>query len=632
MAVVTASGLTKAIGARTLFADVSFRLERGDRMTLSGRNGSGKTTLLRILAGEAAVDGGRVATERGMRVALHDQRRPRADATLRDYVTAGLDWIAAIETELARIEGVMAERADEPTLAAYADAQARLEHAGGYRWRDGIEAALRGLGFAAAELDRPLGSFSGGELTRASLARAITSAPDLLLLDEPTNHLDIESLEWLERYLGEVDAAVVLVAHDRWFLESVGTSVLELVGGRARFFAGPWHAWRSEQAARELAAGRETARREAEIARMERFVERFRYKATKARQAQSKLKTIERMRSGMPETEPRDGRSLSFAFGTAERSGRVVLELEGATIEVPGRTLLDGAEMWLERGEHVTLVGANGSGKSTLVETLTGARDLAHGALRRGHNVKLGYLAQHTELNPAGGTTVLSHAQRATGLSEAKTRALLGRFLFSGDDVTKAVADLSGGESRRLALAILTSSEANLLILDEPTNHLDLESREALEDALTAFGGTVLLISHDRALLEAVGARTIVIEERLLRSHGGGWAEYRAEVDSARIERESAARRAKRGREASKPAGPSKNRLADAARLEREVEAAEAALQALEDELADPARWTDPHRAAESSARHERARRELDDLYARWERALGRVEDAGGSE
>ena len=177
-----------------------------------------------------------------------------------------------------------------------------------------------------------------------------------------------------------------------------------------------------------------------------------------------------------------------------------------------------------------------------------------------------------------------------------------------------------------------TSSDANLLILDEPTNHLDLESREALEDALTAFGGTVLLISHDRALLEAVGSRTIVIEERLLRSHGGGWAEYRAEVDSARIERESAARRAKRGREASKPAGPSKNRLADAARLEREVEAAEAALQALEDELADPARWTDPHRAAESSARHERARRELDDLYARWERALGRVEDAGGSE
>ncbi len=227
---------------------------------------------------------------------------------------------------------------------------------------------------------------------------------------------------------------------------------------------------------------------------------------------------------------------------------------------------------------------------------------------------------------------MLSHAQRSTGLSEAKARALLGRFLFSGDDVTKAVADLSGGESRRLALAILTSSDANLLILDEPTNHLDLESREALEDALTAFGGTVLLISHDRALLEAVGSRTIVIEERRLRSHDGGWAEYRAEVDSARIERESAARRAKRGREASKPAGPSKNRLADAARLEREVEAAEAALQALEDELADPARWTDPDRAAESSARHERARRELDDLYARWERALGRVGDAGGSE
>ena len=210
---------------------------------------------------------------------------------------SGLDWVLEIERELERLEAKMATESDDATLAAYATAQGRLEHAGGYRWRDHAQATIRGLGFGEAELGRDLVSFSGGELTRASLARALASQPDLLLLDEPTNHLDIESLEWLEEYLSEVDAAVVLVAHDRWFLESVGTSVLELDRGRARFFDGPWHAWRAEKAARELALGRDVARRQAEIARMERFVERFRAKATKARQAQSKLKHIARLRA-----------------------------------------------------------------------------------------------------------------------------------------------------------------------------------------------------------------------------------------------------------------------------------------------------------------------------------------------
>jgi ATP-binding cassette subfamily F protein 3 len=559
-----------------------------------------------------------LTTARAVRIALHDQRPPRSESSLRDYVGGGLAWIEAIEAELGRLEAKMAAGAsDQRTLDAYAHAQARLEHAGGYRWRDGIGVALHGLGFADAELERPLATFSGGELTRASLARALTSKPDLLLLDEPTNHLDIDSLEWLEGYLTDLDAAVVLVAHDRWFLESVGTSVLELEAGRGRFFAGPWHAWRAEQAARELAAGRDAARREAEIARMERFVERFRYKATKARQAQSKLKSIERLRRGAPEVDPRDQRSLSFSFGAAERSGRVVLELEGGRIEAGDRVLLDDAEVWLERGEHVCLVGANGSGKTTLVETLAERRELAGGKLRRGHNVSLGYLSQHAELAGGEQTTVLAHAQRSTGLSEAKTRALLGRFLFSGDEVGKRLGELSGGEARRLSLALLTNSDANLLILDEPTNHLDLESREALEDALTSFGGTVLLISHDRALLEAVGSRTFVIEDGDLHSHPGGWAEYRSRLEA---EREPEPRRDKREPRA-RPTGPSKNRRAQIKRLEAEAEAAQAAFERLEHELSDPSHWSTPERSAESSRRHERARREVERAFAAWEQA-----------
>jgi ATP-binding cassette subfamily F protein 3 len=274
--------------------------------------------------------------------------------------------------------------------------------------------------------------------------------------------------------------------------------------------------------------------------------------------------------------------------------------------------------MWLERGEHVCLVGANGSGKSTLVRALVGERDLDAGRLRRGHNVKLAYLAQHTDLGGAEAATVLSHAQQATGLSEAKVRGLLGRFLFSGDDVQKPLRDLSGGESRRLALAVLTSSDVNLLILDEPTNHLDLESREALEDALTGFAGSVLLISHDRALLEAVGTRTLVIEDGRLSSHPGGWVEYQAARD---LRRKQGSKRARSKSSTPAPAAPSKNRRAELERLEREVEAAEAELRTLEDELGDASRWSSPERSAASARRHAEAERRRDQALKRWESA-----------
>jgi ATP-binding cassette, subfamily F, member 3 len=615
----------KRFGDRELLSEVSFKLERRDRMALSGRNGSGKTTLLRILSGEISADSGRVSLEKGARIALHDQRPPRAGGvTLAEYVISGLDWVLEIERELERLGARMATDASDATLAAYATAQGRLEHAGGYRWRDQARATIRGLGFGEEELGRALGSFSGGELTRASLARALASQPDLLLLDEPTNHLDIESLEWLEGYLADVDAAVVLVAHDRWFLESVGTSVLDLERGKARFFAGPWHAWRAEKAARELALGRDVARRKAEIARMERFVERFRAKATKARQAQSKLKHIERLRAAGVEGPASDERSLSFSFGAVERSGKIALELEGARLEVGDRVLLSDGAMWIERGEHVCLIGPNGSGKSTLVEALVGRRELDAGRLQIGHNVEVGYLSQHADLPDDEALTALAYGQSRTGLSEAKTRALLGRFLFSGDDAVKSVTALSGGEAQRLGLAILVSTGANLLILDEPTNHLDVESREALEDALARYEGALLLISHDRALLEAVGTRTFAFEDGGLREFPGGWAEYRT---AHRTDDEPAPdpkpADPTRGREARRRRAQARAATADAKRLEREIEAAEKALRELEEELADPALWADGRSAAKATSRHEAAKQRVDDLYARWERAGG---------
>jgi ATP-binding cassette subfamily F protein 3 len=620
MAVVIASALAKDVAGAPLFGGVSFKLERGDRMTLAGRNGAGKTTLLRMVAGQSSVDAGELVFEKGARIALHDQRPPREKGpTLRDYVLAGCSDLVALEQRLRDLESEMAAQPEEHSLLErYARAQSRLEHAGGWDWRARAIAPLHGLGFADEQLDRELRTFSGGELTRASLARALAGDPDLLLLDEPTNHLDITSLEWLEGYLTGLDAAVILVAHDRWFLEAVGTSVLELEAGRARFFPGPWHAWRRELAAREIALGKAIEKQQREIARMERFVERFRYKATKARQAQSRVKALDKIER--IERDPRDARSLDFSFGAAERTGRVVLELDDARLEVPGRTLLEDGELWLERGEHVSLVGPNGVGKTTLIEALAERRSLDGGRLKTGHNVKLGYLSQHTqELGSTG--TALEAAQRATGLTPGKARALLGQFLFSGEEAEKPLEGLSGGERRRLSLAVVVASGANVLILDEPTNHLDLDAREALEDALQAFEGAVLLVSHDRALLDAVGSRTIAFEEGRLHSYQGGWAEY-ARVRAERLEEPAKAKPAKvkpAGNGRATRSGPSKNAVRRVVELEREVERAEASLAAIEDELADPAMWSSPTRRERATKRHATAKRAVEEAYAAWE-------------
>src|SRR5438093_12618027 len=284
MAVVTATNLRKELSGEPLFDGVSFNVERRDRVSLSGPNGAGKTTLLRLLNGETELHGGTISMPKGTRIALHDQRPPaESAASLRDYVLSGAADLTAAEEELRRLEEAMAAGDHEPaTLRRCSETQARLEHAGGYAWRERLDSVTRNLGFSSADLERPLRTFSGGELTRASLARALGGDPDLLLLDEPTNHLDVASLEWLERELQSIDAAVILVAHDRWFLEAVTTATLELVAGRGTFFPGPWHAWRREKAARMLHAQKEGERVQADIARLERCVDRCRSKKEKA--------------------------------------------------------------------------------------------------------------------------------------------------------------------------------------------------------------------------------------------------------------------------------------------------------------------------------------------------------------
>ncbi|TMK28276.1 MAG: ABC-F family ATP-binding cassette domain-containing protein [Actinobacteria bacterium] len=493
----------------------------------------------------------------------------------------------------------------DSTLRRYAEAQSRLEHAGGYAWRDHAAAVVRGLGFSDPDLDRLLDTFSGGELTRASLARALGGDPDLLLLDEPTNHLDVASLEWLERELQSLDAGVMIVAHDRWFLEAVTTSVLELEAGRSTFFAGPWHEWRREKAARLQAASKSAERVGRDIERLERFVARFRASTPKmARKAQAKLTQIGRLEKerGQSKTEiellTRRGKRLGFEFLKPPRSGRTVIEGSGVQITIGERPLLDEVSFAIERGEHVGLIGPNGSGKTTLLETLLGRREAAAGDVRLGHGVEPAYFSQQEiELDERG--SVLQCVQTMTGLQRPDAQSLLGRFLFSGwAEHEKPVA---------------------VLLLDEPTNHLDLESREALELALEAFPGTVLLVSHDRALLDAIAQRTLAVEDGTVRSYDGGWADYVRIRDERRAAAEEPVTKPRKER-AKVAAKPAPNRPSELERLEAEIAARESAVAELERGLAED--WSDVEKLAE----HRRARDELQTLLERWETLFERAQ------
>jgi ATP-binding cassette subfamily F protein 3 len=628
MAVLIASELRKEFAGDPLFENVSFTVGRKDRLSLAGANGAGKTTLLRAIAGETSIQGGKLAFAKGTRIALHDQRPPlEYDITLREYAFSGARDLLELEAELRRLEEAMANGAhDEQTLRRYADAQARLEHAGGWAWRDRAAASVRGLGFAEDELDRPLGSFSGGELTRASLARALAGSPDLLLLDEPTNHLDVQNLEWLERELETLDAAVILVAHDRWFLEAVTTSVLELSPGGAHYFAGPWHEWRQEKAARAAAAGRTAGRVSVDIARLERFVERFRYKKNKAKQAQAKLTQIARLEKERSAAKQeiasltKRQRTLGFEFIDPPRTGRIVVEGDDISLSAGDKRLLEGATLVLERGEKVGLVGPNGSGKTTLLAAILDGHPLDAGRITLGHGVVPGYFSQHALELPKTGS-VLDATAAATGLTRPRAQSLLGRFLFSGWEThERSVTALSGGERRRLALALLVASGANLLVLDEPTNHLDVESREALEAALEAFPGTILLVSHDRALLDAVPDRIVAFEDRVLRSYDGGWADMEREREeasapAAAVEppQQPTPTRAPRPR-------PVRKKPTELELLEGQIAGVEARITELERKLADD--WSD----MDVLGAHRAARDELVTLLERWEVAFGEAQ------
>jgi ATP-binding cassette subfamily F protein 3 len=522
------SDVHRFYGSHEVLSGVEWAIPQGARVGLVGPNGAGKSTILRILAGLEEPDRGSLERLRGLEIGYLPQEGARvADGLLLEAILAPFADVRAMEHELLRLHEAMATAAGEELERLTREAgevQHRFEVAGGFELESRARAILTGLGFAPEDALRPLAEFSGGYRMRAALGALLLKQPDYILLDEPTNHLDLEGVAWLESYLQAIPSALVIVSHDRVFLNRLVESIADLERGRVRVWSGNYDRFRRDKAqARERAehAAIQEARRRAEV---ERFIERFRYKATKARQVQNRIKMLERMKATEVPAEQKEWR---FRFPPVPRSSKTVLQIAGLRKGFDGRPVLQGADLEVWRGERVALCGPNGCGKSTLLKLIAGLLPPDAGEIRLGEGVVLHYFAQHVLETLGRGRTALEElAAWAPDRSQNELRSLLGMFQFSGDDAFKRVEVLSGGEKNRLALARLMLDPGNFLLLDEPTNHLDLPTREALEEALTRFEGSLLFVSHDRYFINRVATKVAGFHEGRLRVYDGGYDAY----------------------------------------------------------------------------------------------------------
>jgi ATP-binding cassette subfamily F protein 3 len=524
---VQLDSVSKAYGGQTLFRDLSWRITGGERIGLVGPNGAGKTTLCRILAGLEEPDSGRVIRARGAAVGYLPQEVAASGlGSVLGEALSGFEDVWRLEREMEEVAAALEASPRQALTARYGDLQHRFDALGGYRLESEARTILSGLGFGAADLHRPLAELSGGWRMRAALARLLLLRPALLLLDEPTNHLDLESLAWLENFLAGYDGTVVVVAHDRYFLNRMVSSVADLGPAGLTVYPGNYDAFVVErQARRELreAQARNQAKRVAEI---ERFIERFRYQATRARQVQSRVKMLARLER--IEIEDRT-RRIRVVFPEPPRTGRRVATLCGIHKAYGDNVVYAGIDFDIERGDRVALVGVNGAGKSTLLRILAGVLPFERGERTLGAHVAVHYYAQHQVDALSPERTVLEELEAvAPEAAHMRLRALLGAFLFSGDAVDKKVSVLSGGEKARLALAKMLVRPTALLCLDEPTNHLDLASREVLEDALAGFSGTIVFISHDRYFINRMATKIVEIAGGALTTYLGDYDDYLA--------------------------------------------------------------------------------------------------------
>ena len=658
------SSLTKGFGDRILFDNVTWRLGAGDRVGLCGPNGSGKTTLLRMLAGLDEPDTGAITTRTGLTVGyLPQDGLHHAGRSLIDEVSTAFQPLLDIQRTMLELEDQLADarrprEEHEVILERYSELQHQFRDQDGYTIDLKIAGVLNGLGFGNDELKKPTDTFSGGWQMRIALAKLILRQPHVLLLDEPTNHLDLEARNWLEDFLGDYPHALILVSHDRYFLDRVVTRIAEVGLRTLTPYVGTYSEYVVERDARVAALREQKKRQDEEIARIRQFVDRFRYQATKAAQVQSRVKMLAKI---TPIEVPLERKRVHFSFPDCPRSGRIAIELRGIRKAYGSTVVFDGVDVHVARGDRIALVGPNGAGKSTLMRLLSGVEVPDDGTRIEGHNLVAQYFAQDeaTRLDPDLTVYDTLGASSSTDMLPS-IRHILGGFLFSGDDVHKPVRVLSGGERTRLAVARMLLQPSNTLLLDEPTNHLDIDSTNVLLDALADFGGTLVFVSHDRYFVERIATAIIEIGHGEAVRYPGTYAEYHwsktqratnrpdaggrtapergapkrrtsttpPAPPDASASREDRRRRARSERHLKREQAARAKRISD---LEQRIGDRERKIREIEEAMAAPGFYDDRHAAQPVVNRHESLMWEVGDLMSQWE-ALQQIDgvDANG--
>jgi len=617
MGVLRVEGLSKAFGTDELFSNVNFELQRGEKVGLIGANGTGKTTLLRCLLGQERPDTGQVSLAIGETIGYVEQDTDAGTGTLGEELRSAYSDIIAYQDRMRQLEAAIAIEQDETVqkvlMREYAAVIERFEQGGGYAFETMIRRVASGLGFGDEDLSRSVATFSGGQKTRVSLAKVLVRQPDFLFLDEPTNHLDITMVEWLEGFLRDYSGGVLVISHDRYFLDRVAGRILELEGGGLTAFRGNYSDYLRQKTERLASLLSAYEKQQTYIAKTEAFIDQYRagIKSRQARGRQSILSRLDRLKA-----PGSTAGAMNLAFNMQEGCAERVAEMIAVTAAYGERRIFQEASLLIRQGEGVALVGPNGAGKTTVLKLLAGRLQPAAGRVKLGSRVRLGYFAQeHEGLNPRN--RVIDEVMGESGLGEERARNYLGAFLFSGDDVYKLVGDLSGGEKSRLALLKLMLGGANFLVLDEPTNHLDIAAKEAVEEAILNFPGTFLVVSHDRYLLDKIADRVVELADGRLTEYLGNYGYYR-EKKSAQAKLVSAPPPQAKPPKAERPLRQAQDRAKQIKRLEEGIADLERQLKVCESQLNDPASHDDPEVSRRLAAEYAQLEAELAAQYDEW--------------
>jgi len=648
---------------RKIFDSVSWHVSDRERVGVVGANGSGKTTLLKVIAGLQEPDAGNVESPRNCTFGYLPQEIYEAQKlSVWDEVMQVFADVIELKQEMSRLEHEIAAKGeaatdDDPLLQRYSFCQHRFEQLDGFEVEAKAGAVLMGLGFAKSDFERGSSEFSGGWQMRIALAKILLEAPDVLLLDEPTNYLDLEARQWLEQYLIDYQGIVVLVSHDRYFLDKMVTRLVEVGFGKLEHYKGGYTRYEKERVERRELLLKRHRHQQEHIAHVQTFIDRFRYKASKAKSVQGRIKYLERLeRIELPP----DTKKLRFDFPLPERGGKEVVRLTGVKKVYGDNTVFDGFDLTVYRRERICLVGVNGAGKTTLLKMIAGAEPANSGEIRLGYNIRLEYFSQEQDTGLSSENTVLEEMESVSPMDMIpRLRGILGNFLFSGDDVIKKVKVLSGGEKSRLVLAKMMFSRANLLVLDEPTNHLDIAAKQIFEDALQRFPGTVLLVSHDRRLMNNVATKIFEVKDGVITPYLGAYDDYlhkteHDEPGDTSIQKDSAehglsmirsktengphpqSREGKRLRqqlkqERSRFLKELENVKSQAEGLEREIATVEGQIARIQEQLPESEEEQLEPKFRNARLEKRKLRKRLPRLYGKWESLSKRESDLRGS-